>query len=66
VLLLAPFGIGKSEAFTIELLAYLVGVGTSLVGGFAFLFGREVRPSEVEPIEEEVGELNRHRAYQGQ
>ena len=66
VLLLAPFGIGETEAFAIELLAYLVGVGTSLVGGFAFLLGREVRPSEVEPIEEEIGELNRHRAYQGQ
>ena len=50
VLLLTPFGIAESAAVTIEFLAYLVGVATSLVGGLLFLSGREVRPSEVESI----------------
>ncbi len=50
VLLLAPFGIMESAAFSIEFLAYLIGVATSLVGGLIFLSGKEVRPSEVESI----------------
>jgi len=54
VILLAPFGIAESAAFTIEFLAYLIGVATSLVGGLIFLSGREVRPSEVESIDPEV------------
>lgn len=50
VLLLAPFGIAEPAAVSIEFLAFLVGVATSLVGGLIFLSGREVRPSEVESI----------------
>lgn len=54
VLLLAPLGIAGDQVFTMELLAYLVGVATSLLGGLTFLFGREVSPSEVESIESAV------------
>ncbi len=54
VLLLAPFGIAEPEALSIEIMAYLIGVATSLVGGLIFLSGREVRPSEVESIDPEV------------
>ena len=51
VLLLAPLGIAEPEAVAMEFLAYLVGVVTSLLGGFAFLLGREVSPSSVEGLE---------------
>lgn len=44
VMLLAPQGVAHPEAVAIEFLAYLVGVATSLLGGLAFLFGREARP----------------------
>jgi hypothetical protein len=54
VLLLAPLGIAELEAFSLELLAYLVGVATSLMGGATFILGREVSPSEVESIESTV------------
>ena len=54
VLLLAPFGITESAAVAIEVMAYFIGVATSLVGGLIFLSGREVRPSEVESLDPEV------------
>jgi hypothetical protein len=57
VLLLAPLGMAGPEVVAMESLAYLVGVGTSIIGGFAFLFGREIQPSQVEPIEEENKDL---------
>jgi uncharacterized protein (TIRG00374 family) len=50
VLLLAPIGIAEPAAVAMEFLAYLVGVTTSLIGGFAFLLGREVPPSRVEDL----------------
>ncbi len=50
-LFLAPFGVLASEAVALEFLAYLVGVATSLLGGFTFLLGREISPSEVESFE---------------
>lgn len=53
VLLLAPLGMAEPSIVAMEFLAYLVGVGTSLIGGLAFLLGREIRPSSVEPINEE-------------
>lgn len=53
VLLLAPLGMAEPSIVAMEFLAYLVGVGTSLIGGLAFLLGREIRPSAVEPINEE-------------
>lgn len=58
VLLLAPLGMAGPEVVAMESLAYLVGVGTSIIGGFAFLFGREIQPSQVEPIEEENKDLD--------
>jgi len=54
VLLLAPLGVAEPSAFAMELLAWLVGVVTSLVGGLIFLFGREVAPGEAESIESTV------------
>jgi uncharacterized protein (TIRG00374 family) len=54
VLLLTPLGMAESSAFTMELLAWLVGVATSLAGGLIFLFGREVAPGEAESIESAV------------
>jgi uncharacterized protein (TIRG00374 family) len=54
VLLLAPLGVAESSAFAMELLAWLVGVVTSLAGGLIFLFGREVAPGEAESIESAV------------
>lgn len=51
VLLLAPLGIAEPEAVAMEFLAYLVGVTTSLIGGFAFLLGREVPPSRMEDLD---------------
>jgi uncharacterized protein (TIRG00374 family) len=51
VLLLAPLGIAEPAAVAMEFLAYLVGVVTSLLGGIAFLLGREVSPSQVEKME---------------
>jgi len=53
VLLLAPLGMAEPSIVAMEFLAYLVGVCTSLIGGLAFLLGREIRPSAVEPINEE-------------
>ena len=53
VLLLAPLGMAEPSIVAMEFLAYLVGVGTSLIGGLAFLLGREIPPSAVKPINEE-------------
>jgi uncharacterized membrane protein YbhN (UPF0104 family) len=58
VLLLAPLGIAQPEAVAMEFLAWLVGVVTSLIGGLAFLTGRDSMPpagSGLDRITEEGG-----------